>query len=63
MKIDADTARALAEVGGLTVDAERAERIAPYVADMLRSAAALAELEMDLATTAGPPWGAGAPDD
>ncbi len=45
MKIDAETARVLLETGGLAVNAERAERVAPYVADALRGAAALAELD------------------
>lgn len=63
MKIDADTARVLVEAGGLVVDAKRAERIAPYVAEALHGAAALAGLEMGTVAAAGAPWGGGATDD
>ena len=59
MTIGPEAARLLLEAGGLAAEDERCQELAPYIADALRGAATLSELDAVVgdAAAAGPPWG------
>lgn len=57
MKITAETARLMALAGGVALSRNRADRIAPFVAEALQDAHALAEFDMGEVRPTGPPWG------
>lgn len=61
-EVDAAAVETLARAAGLRLERQRADVVAPFVADLLRADAALARLDMGDTTADGPPWG-GDPED